>query len=168
MHFIRPFVKTRLRKDDMPSKTIKIISAALHVSILIYVGVVFYLASQGGWSFSWSIHLENQILLYALTGVACVTGTLSIFAPRIFKDPQAQVSGDSGAVEPLFFDFSDRITLRIQTITIMRMAFAESVAIFGLVLAMINQSAMVVVPYAVAALLLQILVGGLGSIFRGK
>lgn len=153
----------------MPSAPLKIISAALHVSILIYVVVVFVLAQGGGWSLSWSIQQGNEILLYVLTAAAFVNGTIAIYAPRLFKDPKARISGVPGQEEPLFFDFSQpTITPRVQTMTIMRMAFAESVAIFGLILALLNQSVAVVVPYVAAGLLLQIAVGAFGSFLIRK
>lgn len=153
----------------MPSQPIKIISAALHASILMYIGVAFFMAKNSAldWTTAWVIRPENQTLLYVLTGVAVVAGLYSLLLPRFAKDPRSQTAA-SGAVEPLFFDFSESITPRILNLTIVRMALAEAVAIQGLVLSLNNRSAMVIVPYAIAGLVLQILVGAFGSVLRGK
>lgn len=147
----------------MPSAPLKVVSAALHVSILIYLVVIFVLSKGEGWTLAWSIRPGNEILVYVLTGAAFINGMIAVYAPRLFKDPKARVSGVPGQEEPLFFDFSQpTITPRIQTATILRMAFAESVAIFGLILAILNQSVAVIVPYVAAGLLLQIAVGAFG------
>lgn len=148
----------------MPSAPLKVVSAALHVSILIYVVVVFVLSQGGGWSLALSIRPGNEIFVYVLTAAAFINGALAIYAPRLFKGPKARISGVPGPEEPLFFDFSQpTITPRMQTMTILRMAFAESVAIFGLILAILNQSVAVIVPYVAAGLLLQIAVGAFGN-----
>lgn len=142
-----------------------ILSAALHISILIYVVLVFLLAHIGGWSSPWSIHPDNEILLYGLMGAAFVNGMLAVYAPRLFKDPKAQASGVPYQEEPLFFDFSNTtVTPRMRGMTIIRMASAESVALFGLILAILNQSVAIIVPFAVAGLLLQIAVGAFGGL----
>lgn len=147
---------------SMKLHPIYIIAAALHVSILIYVGIAYFLANANGWTMDWRVDPDKAVILYALAAAAFMSAALALMAPRIFfKDPQAAQE------TPLFFDFS-QVTPRIQTATILRMALAESVAIYGLVLAFLNQSFLVIVPFAVVGVFLQFLVGPFKSVLTGK
>lgn len=131
----------------MDSRSIKIIAAALHATIFVYVGIVFFLGQNQGWVSSMRPRPGMEPLVAALSMASLITSMLAIYFPRIMK------AGDS-----LFFDF-ETITPQIQTVTIIRMALAESVAIFGIVVSFTNQMTMIIVPFAVVGLFLQILVG---------
>jgi F0F1-type ATP synthase membrane subunit c/vacuolar-type H+-ATPase subunit K len=147
---------------------IHIIAAALHVSILIYGFVVFLLArSSGGWTMGWNLRPGNEILFYALAGASAMTGLLSVVLPRLLRSaaPAPSTPHEVGQA-PLFFDFS-QVTPQLLSLTITRMALAETIAIFGFVLAFLNQAASWILPFAAAGLLLQILVGPFGRYLRG-
>ncbi len=122
--------------DSMQKKLPPIftISIALHMSIVIYVVVAFLLSRQAGWDPGWRIREGNEVLFLALLVPTMLTGILSVVFPRL-----AGKTGDA--------------------VTIVRMALAESIAIFGLVLSFINQSRLIIVPFAIVALIVQFLVG---------
>lgn len=141
---------------------IYVIAGALHASILVYVGIAYFLANAGGWAMDWRIDPDSAVILYALSGASFMDAALALMAPRVFfKDPQATQEA------PLFYDFS-QVTPRIQSATIVRMALAESVAIFGLVLAMLNKSFLMILPFAAVGVILQFLVGPFKAVLTGK
>lgn len=146
-----------------------IMSLALHLSIAIYVFVAFFLEKSAGWAEGWHITAEKQILLFALSGASIMTGLLAVIFPRLMKAkaPEPSVaSSPLGQEENLIFSFQT-IDPRTQSLTIIRMALAESIALFGLILAFLNQSAPLILPYAAAALLLQFVVGPIfGKMYR--
>lgn len=146
---------------------IHLVAAALHFSILIYVFVVFFMASQGQWTYGWTLGEGKEFIVMILAFNALIAGALSLFLPRIMKGmaPPPSVPHEVNQA-PLFYDFSD-VTPKLQSLTITRMALAEAVAIFGLVAAFLNQAAYWVLPFAAVGLLLQILVGPFGRYLRG-
>jgi hypothetical protein len=146
---------------------IRVIALALHMTIFIYVFVVFFLASQGQWTFGWTLGEGKEIIVLILAFAASINGTLSLFLPRLLKGmaPPPSVPYEVNEA-PLFFDFSN-VTPKLLSLTIVRMALAEAVAIFGLVAAFLNQAAYWVLPFAAAGLILQVLVGPFGRYLRG-
>ena len=137
------------------------ISLNLHLSIVIYVVIVFYLERSAGWPGGWHIDAERQILVLALSGASLMTGSLAVIFPKLMKakPPESPVvSSPIGQEESLIFSFQT-IDARTQSVTIIRMALAESIALFGLVLPFLNQSALLILPFAVASLIIQFLVG---------
>lgn len=146
---------------------IRIIALALHISTLVYGGVIFILAQSNRWVSSWSLTPGMQILLYILLGSALICGGISILWPRLLKAERPTSPGAAIEPTPLFYDFS-QTTPAIQTATIVRMALAEAVAIFGMVLSLITQSPTWIIPFGAAGLLLQILVGPFGRTLRGN
>jgi len=134
--------------------TLKITALAIHLSVLIYVFIVFFLAKTQPWeNLGWGgmIKPEHEILLYVLMGLAGVMVFLTIMVPQLFASKDPQVSKPQSA----FFDFNN-FTPKIYTQTILRLAFAESIAIFGFVLAFQNQSPWLIVPFAAVSLILQV------------
>jgi hypothetical protein len=153
-----------IQKNQPP---IRIIALAMHLSILIYIFIVFFMASQGQWARGWILGAGKEVIVMILAFNALVAGALSLFLPRIMKGmaPPSTVPHEVSRA-PLFFDFTD-VTPKLQSLTITRMALAEAVAIFGFVAAFLNQAAYWVLPFAAAGLLLQILVGPFGRYLRG-
>lgn len=154
----------------IPPAQMMLIAGALHFSILIYIFVIFLLAkSSEGWVMGWFLKEGGNVFLFVFGAAALMAGTFSLLVPRIMKGGSSEMPSTPHEVleKPLFFDFSS-ITPRIQTLTILRMALAESVAIFGFVLSMLNQSSHWILPFAAAGLLLQILVGPFGRFLRGN
>ena len=155
-----------------PTKqVITIIAMAMHVSILIFFGLVYLLASQAPverpWISSFAVPHGNEIVVMVFTGMAAVLGGLSLFFPVIAAKSQKPVISDLPANDDkpktvLFFDF-DKIDQNMLTLTIVRFALAESIAIFGLVLSFLSQSTAWVMPFAFVALSIQILVGPFGG-----
>ena len=138
----------------IPSRVIRIIAFAMHASILIYGYVLFTVSRSGGWTSSWDMPPERKIVFYVLVGMSAVCGALSLLWPRFAK-------------EPLFFDFST-VTQRIHSLTVLRMALAEAIALYGFVLAYLNQSIPLFYPFAAVGLFLQVLVGPFGRFLRGS
>lgn len=133
---------------------LRIISFAMHFSILIYVFIVFFLSQTQGWPVkTWGewIQPDFQVIFYVLVGVAVFNGFLTVIVPLLFSPRKP----DSTRPVSLFFDFKN-FTPRMFTQTILRLAFSESVAILGFVLAFLNQSPWLIVPFAVVALILQV------------
>lgn len=146
---------------------IRLIALALHLSIFIYIFVVFFLASQGRWAPGWTLGEGKEPIVLILAFAAVLNGILSLLLPRILKGmaPPPSVPYEVNQA-PLFFDFSN-VTPKLLSLTIIRMALAEAVAIFGLVAAFLNQAAYWVLPFAAVGLLLQVLVGPFGRYLRG-
>lgn len=163
-----------------------IINLAMPISILIFVFVIFFMAHEQSWSMVFTIQPEQQVLFLLLTVLSFVNAGLLVAAPRIFSGIlnskensqdkkleaattyQAEVNEHS-ANHSLFLDYRGDITNGIQSMTIFRFALAESIAIFGFVLSFINQSPLVILPYAFVAVTLQFIFGPLSAlIFRNK
>jgi len=138
-----------------------VIEMAMHFSILIYVFVLFSLAhSAGTWASGWVLKPENQMLLYVFVALSFASSMLVVMAPKFVANKKTAESGlNPGApAEGIFLDYS-QTDGRVNKITIMRMAFAESIAIYGFILAFLNQAAWLVLPFAVLALALQVIFG---------
>jgi len=147
-----------------------IIAAALHLSIFIHIFIIFYLARAAeGWVTGWFLKEGGHIFLIIFSMASLVTGSLSLFFPKIVKVGPKAIPTMLHEVEvtPLFFDFSN-VTPMIYTQTIVRMALAESFSIFGFVLSILNNATHWILPFAAAGLLLQILVGPFGRFLRGN
>lgn len=162
--------------DSMNEKVqpLVIISLALHFSILLYVAIVFFYGDKidwlesthqffitgQSWSSDWIIREDKKILFNVLLIVSMATGFLSLLFPRFAPKPQGETSSPISPSEnaSLFFDFKKE-DKQITNLTVVRMALAEVIAIYGLVLSILNQSRMVIVPFAAVALILQFLVG---------
>lgn len=152
----------------MRSAPLTLIALALHVSILLYIGVVFFLANSGGWISAWTVFPGNEVPFLVMAVFGAVTAFLSLFAPKILKN-RGQTASDLSQIEgePLFFDFSD-VTKRIRSITIVRMALAEAVVLYGFVQSINNQTPLWILPFAAVGLCLQIVVGPFGAVFFRK
>ena len=155
-------------QKPIPLAKMQILAVALHFSILIYVSIAFFLAtSSPDWVMGWTLKEEYRILAYVLIAVSIAAGALALSIPKIMKNtPPQRMTPYDAAESPLFFDFSN-ITRRIQTLTILRMALAESIVLYGLILSILNQALYWVLPFAAVGLLLQILVGPFGRFLRG-
>lgn len=148
--------------NQLPSYfLLAVIGIGLHVSIAIYVGVVFFLSQGAGWTTQWVIHEDKRLIFNILAGLSTVMALLAFYLPRLLP-PASRLPGQPTRVgetdRPLIFDFKI-VDQRIMTVTIVRMALAESVAIYGLINAFLNQSLSVVFPFAAGGLLVQFVVG---------
>lgn len=150
-------------------RTLVIISLALHVSLGIYIFIPFFLATQNqwvDWTHGWVLKPEQAMLLWAFVGASAFSAIMVVMIPRLMtvskkpEDPMVAPRRNQGEV---FLDFGN-FTPRIFIQTIVRLALAESIAIYGLVLAFVNQAPWWVVPFTVAALSLQVLFGPLVKI----
>ncbi len=150
-----------------PMHPLYIIGLALHMSVAIYVGIIFFLSSNGGWVNHWAFQADQEVISYALVFMAINSACLSVLFPRFLKikisSPKPAYDLGVDETSRLFFDFSV-IDPPLQTLTIIRMALAESIAIFGFVVAMLNQSAFLIVPFAVLGFLIQVAVGPFGKL----
>jgi len=140
------------------NRNIRIIAFAMHVSILIYGYILFNLSRAGGWLSSWTIEPEKQIMVYVLAGAAVCSGIVSLVWPRFLKTTPPT---------PLFLDFSD-VTPQVQKVTIIRMAVAEAVALYGFVASFLTQSLNWFLVFGAVGLFLQILVGPFGRFMKGN
>ena len=144
-------------KKPQSLRQLKIVSIAIHFSVLFYVFIVFFLAKSEAWTpveFTEMLRLEHELLFYILIGLSGVMFLLSLMAPQFIRVADSSRSQPQG----IFLDFTN-FTPRIFTVTILRLAFAESIAIFGFVLAFLNQSPWFILPFAIVSLIVQILVG---------
>ncbi len=110
------------------NQSMKQVALALHMSILVYGIVLYFLCLQTqaeDWTMGFRILADKQILTAVMAGLALMATSLAIF------------------VKPL----------------IIRMALAESVAIYGFIAAYLNFSFAIFFPFALWALILQIYVG---------
>jgi len=152
-------------RKPIPYLPLAIIGFAMHLSILIYAFVLYYLSiSSPGWVFSWRVFPDNRVMLYVFGAMALSCAGFALAAPLVIKP-----TVPNGSVQPasLFLNFSPPTT-KVQQITIVRMAIAEVAAILGLVLAFLNQSVLLAVPFLVLGLIVQFIVGPIGGkIFGG-
>lgn len=155
-----------------PTKQIiSILALAMHVSILIFCGVVFFLASQAPietpWSSSFVLPEGLEILAPAFIGLAFVQAGLAIYFPVVAakNDPSATPdlpANDDQPKSKLFFDF-DKIDAKMMSLTVVRFALAESIAIFGFVLSFMAHTTVWIMAFAFVALVIQTLVGPFGA-----
>jgi len=147
--------------------TLAIIGFAMHLSILVYGFVIVYLGSMNpGWEFGWRVLPDKRAMFWVLAIMALSCAGLALAIPKILKTNAPEAASQAGS-ESLFFNFSPP-TMRVQQVTIIRMAIAEAIAIFGVVLAFLNQSVLLVAPFLALGLLVQFIVGPLGGkIFGG-
>lgn len=149
-------------------QTLVIISIAQHISILFLILVSFFLANQGkgGWVMGWRVEQTSRMIFLALLAVAATTAFLGLYYPAIVKAGKQDDMLNDAEVKGynLFCDFQV-VDAKLQTLTIVRMALCESVAIFGFVLAILNQSFLIIVPFASLALILQFMVGPIAGRF---
>lgn len=157
--------------------TLLVLCTALHVSCLLYVGFVVIFAQGPSWETGWRILPERTLIFYALIGVSMMQVVLTIMAPRLVKPSTASapppnpltyqpsvdaMANPTTATDSCWCDFSN-ITPRVMTITILRMAIAEAIVLNGLLLAMLNHSALVIAPFAAVGLFMQLLFSPIGK-----
>ena len=143
-------------------QSLVIISLALHFSLLIYVFILYYLGYSNHW-FLWTPDFRlfpgYVRLFYIFVPLSITMAALALLFPKLAsRRTQAQ---NLGAIVPssgLFYNFTP-LTPEIQSHTIIRMAIAESVAILGFVLGYLNHAPLVAVPFVLAGLVVQFLVG---------
>ncbi len=152
-------------------KKLVIVSVALHVSILIYAGVIFFISqTTPDWVLEWRIIEQQEPLLYALSAMAIGTAFLTFYAPRWFKteNDRHKISTPETSflqqTKPLVLNFQALNSAAV-TMTILRMTMAEAVAIYGFLNAFINQSVLLAVPFFAVGLILQFLVGPIFGYF---
>lgn len=155
--------------DQRPtsSANLYIICLAFSFAVISLTFVAFFIAPPQNGNLNWNIKPENEIIYFALTVVALINAMLSIFAPALFagllrsssenKQPSYQVPQKS-----LLLNF-DPITPAVYLLTLIRLALAESIAIFGFILSFLNESPFIILPYALIALCIQLIVGPLFS-----
>lgn len=136
-----------------PSKTtLKLVAFALHFSCLIFIGLIFFMASsKGEWTYQFNILKQPQIVMI-FCFLAIVESVLVILFPMIAKNSQSSNSGK------LWFNF-DKLHMHDYNLTIIRMALAESICILGFVVALLNHDALWILPFYGVSQILQVLVG---------
>lgn len=138
------------------------ISFALHVSIVIYLFILYQLSSGEGWTRDWRIQPDELLMVQILTAMSVLTALLAVLWPKFFMK-----SDTPDQTRPLILDFRN-VDPKIQTVTILRMALAEAAGIYGLVAAFLNRSLLLGVPYLVGALIVQFVVGAVfGRLWSG-
>ena len=135
---------------------IYIIAAVLHLSIFVCVGIAFFLADTLQWVFSAQLRPEFTFLTGIFVFISLGNALLSLKAPRIFKKLVFQNANDPMQEQPLL------------TITIIRMALAESIVLLGFALSFLQQNHFWILPFAAFSLLLQCLVGPFTTFLRSK
>jgi len=146
---------------------LKIITAAMMFSVIIYFGLVNFLGSQNHWPFSFEMDDSKKTIAMALSLVGLMSLALSFYFPRIFKPQNPTIEAGLQETVPLFLDFSKAGPQHV-TLTIIRLALAESVAIQGLVLSFLLQSTAWIVPFGFLALFTQFLVSPFGKMIVGE
>lgn len=142
-------------RPSLPEAQI-IIALGLHASILIYVFVAFIMSHNEEWIMGWRVAEEFKILFAVLTFVSFLMAAIVFMIPRLMGLSEANqetiLSGsyisekNSNEVTP---------TIKQTNVTVIQMALAESIALFGLVLSILNKSFMIIIPYAFFSLAIQ-------------
>lgn len=149
-------------------QTLAIISIAQHISILVFILVTFFLANQGkgGWVMGWRVMETSRMIFLVLLAVAATMALLGLYYPAIAKAGKQDDMLNDAEVKgyKLFCDFQV-VDAKLQTLTIVRMTLCEFVAISGFVLAVLNSSFLIIVPFAILALVLQFMVGPIAGRF---
>jgi F0F1-type ATP synthase membrane subunit c/vacuolar-type H+-ATPase subunit K len=167
-----------MNPSQNPVFTVKILSVAMMVSVLIFFGVAVFTSMQVvGGADMWSFHVPKgmQVIFMALGFVALVNAGLSAvihkFLDKAMDKMTGQHSSNPANLPPVysgenksswFYDWS-QFKPHMQTSTIVRLALAESVAIFGLVLSFLSHVPMNMVPFLVLSLVLMYLWSPLGK-----
>ncbi|EKD42184.1 MAG: hypothetical protein ACD_73C00279G0003 [uncultured bacterium] len=135
------------------------INIALMVSVLIYVGISYFIGMQNGWTSSMQIKEGGQMLVFIFPLLSLSLIAVSFIIPNFLKPKDLGV--ESAEIKSFIFLNYDEVTPWIQKATIMRLALVESVAVLGLVLSLINQDIAWICPYALVSLCLQYVLGPL-------
>lgn len=159
-------------RGPIPFLSLAIISLALHFALIIFLFILYFLGFSDGWqswSTAWRVLPEHQWMLMAFGPLSLSMAGLALFFPKIspLKDAAAPTAGAVTPSSGLFYNFTP-LTPAVHTNTIIRMALAESVAIFGFVLGFLNRAPLVAVPFIVFALIVQFTVGPLFGKMAGR
>ncbi len=141
-------------------RTVVIIWAALAASVLMYILVAFQITAKAE-----SSGAADPVILYALAGVA-VCMAVTTFAlrlvllgdERLLSPPSGRAPATPGVPAPESAEESLALAAveRYRTGLIVLWALSESVALLGLVAAIVGRRFAVIVPFAAVSLALQI------------
>ncbi|MBX7148404.1 hypothetical protein K1X76_04910 [bacterium] len=157
-------------------QTLKIISLALHFSLLMITGVCFFMGTQNGWVMEFIIQPDKSFFFYAMLMAASVSVLLIVTWPFFTLHPPSTMDEakvyyqerEKSPFDRMFYDFKNP-TQDILAKTIIRMAGCESVALFGFVAAFLNQAPLLMLPFSFVALTLQFIFGPIyGSMRSGQ
>lgn len=152
---------------NTPSKSsLLIINVALMAALFLFLMMLFTIFGKP--EFDGTSIPESLIMIVFILGFMAVPmSCLCLFLPLVFGFwRRAEVSKQPTTLaQKIFFDFDDKILFtKMMPITIMRLAFAEAVALFGFVLAFLTHNLFFYLPFMILSLVLMVLVGPLKSI----
>lgn len=138
---ISPELSARL---DATSRTAHILWIALMMSVAVYGGVSFIITSQGDGA---AEPLALPPLVFPLLAVAAATAGVVLYRHLTSPDRLRALVHEQRSIE--------QVPGLVLTASIIRWALFESVAIYGLVLAITNHSFEAFLPYGITAIGLQ-------------
>jgi len=124
--------------------SLQIIWVALLLSVGMYVGMAFLVIARGSGAPDSPIPIATLEPALALMSLACL-GAAYFVPPMLFRTAL-------GKQDVAALDLPKLVAISF-TPWVVRLAMSETVAIFGLVLAMLSQRPMKIVPFAVLAVL---------------
>lgn len=130
---------------------LKIVAFALVMSVFVYVFVVFFLFQDPD-----PEQVANTTLLIPMAGMAGLSVVAIMPLRRMLLGTLALpfLAGEAGAPPEWNAEVEQAALAKYTTGTIVGLAVAESVAIYGLVASFLAQGPMLVVPFAATAVLL--------------
>lgn len=147
-------------------RVLSVQALAMHISLLIYAFIVYRLSSGPDWVREWRVKPELEPLFLALCAVSLMAAVGTVYIPFIWAKLKPRPVGKSllpPGLQPsqegsLFLDYR-MVTSTTVALTILRLTMAESIAVFGLILAFTNESVQILGPFILASLALQLLFG---------
>jgi hypothetical protein len=144
-HAMTPNISPQLSAQlDASSRTAHILWFALMMSVCIYGGVSFIIASQGDEATS---ELGLPSFVFPLLSVAAVAAGVVLYRQLTSPDRLRALVNQQRSVE--------QVPGHVLTASILRWALFESVAIYGLVLAIMSHSFEAFLPYGIVAIAFQ-------------
>lgn len=129
----------RIRKAMLP---LRVLSAGLMAACLVYVGIGYVVSSSGAGQ-----PLE-PVMVYVIGAVALGCLGAIPFLRRVLMPPMSDTSPGMDAAP----DLADKAVAQVMAGTIISLAMAEAVAIFGLVLTFISHDVRYVAGFAAVGL----------------
>jgi hypothetical protein len=148
--------------DPTTERTKLVLALGFHLTIIVYVIFVFVMSRQSGWTVGWRLNDEYQTLFYALTLMSISMVPIVSILPRLMGlAPSGDESPVSGTYSEITHPDEQKTPPKSMNLFVVQMALAETIAINGLVLAILNRSFIIIVPFALFSLILQLSVSPL-------
>lgn len=141
---------------------LKIVSVAISISTLALLVVSFVLNSQvvgGPGLFEFSILQGNEMVTLVIAALSIPAALLSLVIPKFLdKTPNDPINPHITDGSVVFYNWQN-FKSAMFTVTLVRLALCESIAIYGFVISFLNHAFFNMIPFVMVALYLQFIYG---------